>query len=54
MLGYTFTRGSMLGGLSLQLHVQNLFDKLYIMHGEGEEFFPAAERQIFVNAKYEL
>jgi len=54
MLGYTFTRGSMLGGLSLQLHAQNLFDKLYIMHGEGEEFFPAAERQIFVNAKYEL
>jgi iron complex outermembrane receptor protein len=54
MLGYTFMRGSMLGGLSLQLHVQNLFDKLYIMHGEGEEFFPAAERQIFVNAKYEL
>lgn len=54
MMGYTFTRGSRLGGLSLQLHVQNLFDKLYIMHGEGEEFFPAAERQIFVNAKYEL
>jgi iron complex outermembrane receptor protein len=54
MLGYTFGRGSMLGGLSLQLHVQNLFDKLYIMHGEGEDFFPAAERQIFVSAKYEL
>ncbi|MGH7453445.1 MAG: TonB-dependent receptor, partial [bacterium] len=51
---YTFARGSMLGGLSLQLHVQNLFDKLYMMHGEGDEFFPAAERQIFVNAKYEL
>jgi iron complex outermembrane recepter protein len=54
MMDYTFTRGSRLGGLSLQLHVQNLFDKLYIMHGEGGEFFPAAERQIFVNAKYEL
>jgi iron complex outermembrane receptor protein len=54
MMGYTFTRGSMLGGLSLQLHIQNLFDKLYIMHGEGEEFFPAAERQVFLNVKYEL
>ncbi len=54
MMGHTFARGSMLGGLSLQLHVQNLFDKLYLMHGEGDEFFPAAERQIFVNAKYEL
>jgi iron complex outermembrane receptor protein len=54
MMGYTFARGSTLGGLSLQVHAQNLFDKLYLMHGEGGQFFPAAERQIFVNAKYEL
>jgi iron complex outermembrane receptor protein len=54
MAGYSFGRGSALPGLSLQLHVRNIFDKLYITQGEGEEFFPAAERQIFVNAKYEL
>jgi iron complex outermembrane receptor protein len=54
MMGYTFARGSTLGGLSLQVHAQYLFDKLYLMHGEGGQFFPAAERQIFVNAKYEL
>ncbi len=40
-------------GLTLQLHVQNIFDKLYVLHGEGEDFFPAAERQFFVNARYE-
>ncbi|MGH7491569.1 MAG: TonB-dependent receptor [bacterium] len=43
-----------LRGLTLQVHVQNFFDRLYIMHGEGDDFFPAAERQFFVNAKYEL
>jgi len=52
--GYRFGVGSPLGGLTLQVHVQNLFDKLYAMHGEGSDFFPAAERQIFVNVKYDL
>ncbi len=53
MLGYSFARESALAGLSLQLHLQNLFDRLYIAHGEGDAFFPAAERQVFVNLKYE-
>jgi iron complex outermembrane receptor protein len=59
---YTVCHGSLayscerlgLRGLTLQVHVQNIFDRLYIMNGEGDDFFPAAERQIFVNAKYEL
>lgn len=41
-------------GFLLQLHVRNIFDKLYIAHGEGSDFFPAAERHFFVNAKIEL
>jgi len=53
VLGYSFVRRSTLAGLSLQLHLQNLFNKLYIAHGEGDDFFPAAERQVFVNLKYE-
>lgn len=51
--GYRFSRHSTLAGLTLQVHVQNLFDKLYIAHGEGDGFFPAAERQVFINLKYE-
>jgi iron complex outermembrane receptor protein len=43
-----------LRGLTLQVHVQNIFDRLYIMNGEGDDFFPAAERHFFVNAKYQL
>lgn len=53
-LGYRFPAGSTLSGLSLQMHAQNLFDRLYIAHGEGEDFFPAAERQVFAHAVYEL
>lgn len=53
-IGYRFGTGSPVSGLTLQVHAQNLFDKLYATHGEGEEFFPAAERQIFLNVKYDL
>ncbi len=52
--GYRFGAGSPLAGLTLQVHAQNLFDKLFAMHGEGSDFFPAAERQIFLNMKYDL
>ncbi len=52
-VGYDFKRGP-LTGLSLQFHARNLFDRLYISHGEGEEFFPAAERQVFMSVKYEF
>lgn len=53
MAGYAFGAESALAGLVVQVHAQNLFNRLYIGHGEGDEFFPAAERQIFVNLKYE-
>lgn len=48
--------GSLIGrsGLRIQLHVQNLFNTLYITHGEGDSFFPAADRQIFTSLKLDL
>jgi outer membrane receptor protein involved in Fe transport len=55
MLGYNFAQWlKPLSGLTLQLHIQNIFDTLYITHGEGNEFFPAAERHFFLNAKFEF
>ena len=54
MFGYHFTNRFGLAGLTIQLHLQNIFDTLYITHGEGSSFFPAAERQVFVNTKVEL
>jgi iron complex outermembrane receptor protein len=53
MAGYGFGRESAFSGLSLQLHIQNMFNQLYLTHGEGGDFFPAAERQVFVNLKYD-
>lgn len=42
------------GNIILQLHIQNLLNSLYISHGEGSDFFPAATRQFFVNMKWEF
>jgi outer membrane receptor protein involved in Fe transport len=61
MLGYDFARWlKPFSGLTLQLHVQNIFDILYNTHGQYNsifdihEFFPAAERHFFLNAKFEF
>ncbi len=54
VIAVDLSRYSGASGLMLQLHFQNLFDTLYITHGEGTSFFPAAERQIFANVKVNL
>ncbi|MGH2568472.1 MAG: TonB-dependent receptor domain-containing protein, partial [Bacteroidota bacterium] len=41
-------------GLEVRLQVNNLFDALYAAHGVGDEFFPAAERNVFASLKVEL
>ena len=41
-------------GFNFQVHFRNIFNSIYISHGEGDQFFPAAERQIFSNLKIEL
>jgi iron complex outermembrane receptor protein len=43
-----------LNGVELKLQVNNLFDKLYAMYGNGTEFFPAAERNAFVGLSINL
>ena len=40
--------------LQLQLHVMNVLDNLYIAYGEGQDFFPAAERHFFFNFRLNL
>lgn len=40
--------------LELRLDINNLFDTLYVTHGEGRSFFPAATRNAFLMAKFEL
>jgi iron complex outermembrane receptor protein len=53
MLSYRITLGS--GDfLTLRGEVRNLFDALYTMSGEGEEFFPAAERNYILGISLQL
>lgn len=47
-LSYTFRNVLHLQDLKIQMQVINLFNKLYAAGAEGKEFFPAAERSIFV------
>jgi len=46
--------GSFARSLELQVHVNNLFNRFYASHGEGDEFFPAAERNIFASLRFGL
>lgn len=43
-----------LHGLTIQARINNLLNKKYLAHGEGEDFFPAATRNGFVSLQYEL
>jgi len=40
--------------VELQLQVNNVLNKLYVAHGEGDAFFPAAERNVFLGLQVEL
>lgn len=45
------------GGFSwatLRFEARNLFDRLYFQHGEGDAFFPAAERQFLLGLRADL
>jgi iron complex outermembrane receptor protein len=40
--------------LEFQVQVNNLFNRIYASHGEGDEFYPAAERNIFASLRLGL
>jgi iron complex outermembrane receptor protein len=41
-------------GIAVTLKVQNLFNKLYMAGGQGDQFFPAAERSYFLGLAVNL
>jgi len=55
-LSFSYDLGRYLGvkQLELRMDVNNLFDRLYVTHGEGTDFFPAATRNIFLWAQLGL
>ncbi len=51
---YTFTNVAFMKSVKFQVQVNNLMNKLYAFSGDGKEFFPAAERSIFVGIELGL
>ncbi len=41
-------------GLEFQIQVNNVFDVIYATNGEGDEFFPAARRNLFASLRLNL
>ena len=40
--------------IEARLQITNLFNRIYASHGEGDQFFPAAERNIFASLRLRL
>ena len=38
----------------VQLQVRNVLDRLYVLHGEGDQYFPAATRNFFAGVEFGL
>jgi len=52
--GYRLSNLLGVPSVELRLQVNNVFDALYAAHGEGDEFFPAAERNAFFSVEIDL
>ncbi|MGC8594716.1 MAG: TonB-dependent receptor [Candidatus Kryptoniota bacterium] len=53
-VSYQITNIPFLSGLTVKAYVNNILDKMYIAHGEGEYFYPAAGRTYFLNVALNL
>ena len=52
--GYRLTDLFGVPSVEVRLQVNNVFDSLYAAFGEGTDFFPAAERNVFVSLKLNI
>jgi len=53
-MSYTFRKVLGLNSIELRASVYNLFNKLYAASGEGKEFFPAAERNVYLGFRIQM
>ncbi len=53
-LSYRFHNFLSLSSVNFKLYVNNLLNRLYIAHGEGIYFYPAATRNFFISCSVEL
>lgn len=53
-VSYRFRNVISLSSIELKLYVNNLLDRVYVPHGEGIFFYPAAARNFFLNCSVNL
>jgi outer membrane receptor protein involved in Fe transport len=53
-IAYRVPIGALGKDLEARVQVNNLFNAYYATHGEGDEFFPAADRNIFASLRLDL
>lgn len=53
-VSYKIASSSIFSGITLRAYVNNILDRLYIAHGEGEYFYPAAGRTYFLDIALDL
>lgn len=53
-ISYTIRNALAFSAVEFKLYVNNLFNTIYIAHGEGIYFYPAAERNFFLNCSINL
>ena len=53
-LAYRIPLAPLVQSVEMSFQANNLFNKIYASNGEGEEFYPAAERNFFASLKFDL
>ena len=53
-MSYHFSLATLVPSAELRLQINNIFDRIYASNGEGDEFYPAAERNFFASLKFDL
>jgi iron complex outermembrane receptor protein len=53
-IAYRVPIGALGKDLEARVQVNNLFNAYYATHGEGDEFFPAADRNVFASLRLDL
>ena len=53
-IAYRLPLATVLQDVELRMQVNNLFNRIYASNGEGDEFYPAAERSLFASLRIGL
>ena len=53
-MSYRFFPATLLPSVEMRVQINNIFNSIYASNAEGDEFYPAAERNFFASLKFDL